>query len=107
MHVCVSASVSVCVLGVPDLGLAAAAAAALCVSLRLSPLLPFSLGQPADGLLAPPPEQRRALEGVLGQHARHHPAAAQTELNAGNTYTHALFSFPGMIQPRSVIMSHC
>lgn len=87
MFVCVSLYVYVCVVGSLT-SAPIAATAALCVSLRLSPLLPFSLGQPADCLLAPPPEQRRALEGVLGQHARHHPAAAQTELHAGNTHRH-------------------
>ncbi len=68
------------------------------VSLRLSPLLPFSLCQPAERLLPSPPasERRRALEGLLRQHAGHHPAPAPTKLHTG-THEHTLTHKPTVI----------
>lgn len=67
----------------------------VCLSLRLSPLLPFSLGQPAERLLPSPPapEHRRALEGLLSQHAGHHPAPTQTKLHPGRSAWLGLNSF--------------
>lgn len=58
------------------------------VLLRLSPLLPFSLREPAERQLpSPPAPERRALEGLLRQHAGHHPAPAPTKLHTGkNTW---------------------
>lgn len=67
----------------------------VCLSLRLSPLLPFSLGQPAERLLpsSPAPEHRRALEGLLGQHAGHHPAPTPPKLHPGRRAWLGLNSF--------------